>query len=241
MNRQNNKIRGFTLVELMLAMGFVSALLIAISMTVIQIGNIYNRGITLKEVNQTGKALSVELQNEISQTAPFSLKPDEGHYVVQPASGPALGGRLCLGSYSYIWNYGSVVKTGSLNQYEAPNSAIQLRFVKVGDVNSLYCVKSVSGTYKAVVLADAIELLTSDSNQLDLAVHKFDIESSSAVTDSKTGQQLYNIDFMLGTNDQGAISILGTGCKVPTDITSDTNYCSINEFNIVARAGNKAK
>jgi len=239
MNQRNNKLSGFTLVELMLAMGFVSALLIAISMTVIQIGNIYTRGVTLKEVNQTGRALSAELQNEISQTAPFSLVSGGGHYVVQPVSGPPLGGRLCLGSYSYVWNYGSVVVAGSLNKFAAPNSATQLRFVKISDVNGSYCIKSASGTYKAVVLSDATELLTSDSKQLDLAVHSFKINSSNAVTDSKAGQQLYAIDFILGTNDQGAIS--GTGCKVPTDITSDANYCSINEFNIVARAGNKAK
>lgn len=239
MNQRNNKIRGFTLVELMLAMGFVSALLIAISMTVIQIGNIYSRGVTLKEVNQTGRALSAELQNEISQTAPFSLASDGGHYVVQPASGAPLGGRLCLGSYSYVWNYGSVVAAGSLNKFAAPDSATQLRFVKISDVNGLYCIKSASGSYKAVVLSDATELLASDSKQLDLAVHSFNVESSNAVTDGKSGQQLYNIDFILGTNNQSAI--LGTGCRVPTDKLSDTNYCSINEFNIVARAGNKAK
>lgn len=93
----NHNKRGFTLIELMLAMTFVSALLLAIAMTVIQISNVYTRGLTLKEVNQAGRTISTELKRGISQSAPFAVPGPK--YVVQP-----WGGRLCVGQYSYIWN-----------------------------------------------------------------------------------------------------------------------------------------
>src|SRR5450759_2265716 len=95
--------RGFTLVELMLAMAFVSALLLAIAMTVIQIGNIYNRGITYKNVNQVGSSLVSELQRSIASNAPFDVSINgvgEGEHYINKG----WGGRLCTGQYSYIWN-----------------------------------------------------------------------------------------------------------------------------------------
>ena len=77
MNRVDRQ-NGFTLIELMLAMAFVSALLIAVAMTVIQIASIYNRGITLKDVNQTGSSVASELQRNIAGSASFNINPGPG-------------------------------------------------------------------------------------------------------------------------------------------------------------------
>ena len=61
------KQTGFTLIELMLAMTFISVLLLAIAMTIIQIGTIYNRGVTLKEVSQAARSISDELNRSITR------------------------------------------------------------------------------------------------------------------------------------------------------------------------------
>lgn len=236
----DSKQNGFTLIELMLAMGFVSMLLIAITMTVIQIGNIYNRGLTIKEVSQAGSLLSSELQHSLSESAPFDTNVNGEHYIEQSDSGKLIGGRLCIGQYSYIWNSGATISNNTAkNKYSGLNTPI--RFVKVLDPNGQYCLKQISNNeYPDITVADSSELLTADRDQLDLAVHAFGVKSSPSMIDSKTNQQLYYITFVLGTNDQAALNDLN--CKPPSDsVDRDPNFCSINEFKIMARAGSKIK
>jgi type II secretory pathway pseudopilin PulG len=232
MNRVDKR-NGFTLIELMLAMSFVSMLLIAIALTVIQIGNIYNQGLTLKEVNQAGRSITSELQRSIAVSSPFNINSGIGsRYIVQD-----WGGRLCIGQYSYIWNYGSSIKTNDdarLNIYS--NSSDKIRFVKAVDPNASYCTES----SKKIDHTTATELLSVSEH--DLAIHSFTVSTSSSASDSKTGQQLYDIEFFIGTNDQNALTTNSdTGavmCKPPNQPGADPAYCSVNQFNIVARAGN---
>ena len=47
--------KGFTLIELMLAMSFISVLLLSIAMVGIQAGKMYSRGIVLRDVNKAGR------------------------------------------------------------------------------------------------------------------------------------------------------------------------------------------
>ncbi|MDD3035324.1 MAG: type II secretion system protein [Candidatus Saccharimonadaceae bacterium] len=261
MNRRA-KPSGFTIIELMLAMAFVSFLLISIAMTVIQIGNIYNRGLTLKEVNQAARTITSELQRNIASGSPFKIDLGTGNlyqdeypkinssYVVQINGVDDYGGRLCLGQYSYIWNYGEYIKLNDpakLNVYSDSSNVI--RFIKVYDPNATYCETDSNGdlvnieiTYNPPIGSDnsfmePIELL--DSSDHDLALHSFKITSDyNTATDPKTGQKLYNINFVLGTNEQTAIDWNNSTCKPPNDKDSNLNYCSINEFNISARSGN---
>lgn len=228
----NRNKQGFTLIELMLAMTFVSALLLAIAMTVIQISNIYTRGLTLKEVNQAGRTISTELKRGISQSAPFTvLGPGPTKYVVRP-----WGGRLCVGQYTYVWNYGSTLSkrnppANGSNIYR--NSASKIRFIKVPDSSGSYC----STPTKPIESTGAIELLASGDR--DLALHRFTI-SNNPPTDAKSSQSLYSISYVIGTNDQTAL-MSGSGqtsCRAPSDAASDLNYCSINQFDIVVRALN---
>jgi len=228
-----DKRQGFTLIELMLSMAFLSVLLIAIAMTVIQIGSIYNRGLTLKDVNQAGGALASELQRTIANSSSFNVKVGEvgSQYIVQD-----WGGRLCLGQYSYIWNYGIdiVNKHPSRNVYS--NSTNDIRFIKVTDSNSIYCTE----TAKKVDINNAVELLSAGEH--DLAIHDFKINTEPTAGDNKTGQYLYSLDFVIGTNSQGALNyddgIGKVSCKTPSEAGSDPNYCLINSFSVVARAGN---
>lgn len=223
----NHNKQGFTLIELMLAMTFVSALLLAIAMTVIQISNIYTKGLTLKEVNQAGRTISTELKRGISQSSPFAIPGPK--YVAQP-----WGGRLCVGQYSYIWNYGSTLVnlgTDNNNSNVYAGGSTKMSFVKAPDSSGSYC----SSPSRAInKLGGAIELLASgDSN---LALHSFTIANNS--TDPKSDEGLYSITFTIGTNDQKALDATQTTCNAPSVAGSDINYCFVNKFNIVARAIN---
>lgn len=235
MNHKNTN--AFTLVELMFAMTFISVLLVAIAMTTIQIGNIYNKGITLRQVNQAGLAVSEELQRSIAASVPFDVTPKTistpanvtSKYVVRTG-----GGRLCLGNYSYAWNYGKALAGGSgapaiYNLYD-DNSPV--RFARVEDSGGSLC----ADTSIPVPRANATELLSSGDR--DLVVHAFSITETSS--DSNTNQAIYAISMLIGTNDAQQLTTDDSSCKPPAAGVGDQDYCSVNRLDIIARAGNKA-
>lgn len=241
MNHVVNKKHGFTLIELMLAMSFISVLLIAIAMTVIQISNIYNRGITLKDVNQAGRSISAEMTRSVSENPVFSIDTGPGNRFIEQS----WGGRLCVGEYSYVWNFGeAIVKNDSteLNEYDpaiiSKKSDEILRFAKVLDPRSSYC----QTPSKKINPNDAVELL--NIGEHNLAMHSFKISTEPTAVDTKTKQQLYLISFTLGTNDQAALTFdsgSSASCKPPSEEGSDLNYCAVNFFTLTVRAGNSIK
>jgi len=232
-----DKTSGFTLIELMLSMTFISVLLVAIAMTAIQISNIYNKGITLREVNQAGRAVSSELQRSIASSVPFDVTPksdnspgtENSKYVVRDG-----GGRLCLGNYSYAWNYGKALVGGAgapaiYNKYD-DNTPV--RFAKVEDAGGALC----SDVNLAVTKAKATELLSTGDRELVL--HSFAVTETSS--DPSTNQALYAITMVIGTNDRQQLTTDDASCKPPSAGVGDENYCSVNQWDIIARAGNKA-
>jgi type II secretory pathway pseudopilin PulG len=229
MNHVSQK-NGFTLVELMLAMGFVSVLLIAVLLTIIQIGGIYNRGLTLKEVNQAGRSLSSEIQRSISTSMPFDL--DESHYVSQPD-----GGRLCLGNYSYIWNYGQAISGGDmnkLNRYDDGDKRNEIIYlVKAYDPGLHYCLDVES----RVSSTGTVELV--NTGEYSLALHDFQISSDPTTYDARSNQRLYSVSVVVGTNEQEALVYnpnAESTCKPPAEASG--MYCAVNRFNVLIRAGN---
>ena len=261
----NKKQSGFTIIELTLAMAFVSVLLVAIALTVIQICGIYNRGVTLKEVNQAGRSISTDLQNSITATTPFSVDPQVGDVYLNPSTEYAKssivsqewGGSLCLGQFSYIWNNGKSISDAinsgdyaKLNKYSGVtysgtvSDGDIIRFIKIYDPNADYCVKNSQDNIPLVTKTKSTELLNVGQN--NLVIHKFAITTadSDAVNQAvvTTSQQLYDITFMIGTNDRSALNLDSNGvalsCAPPSVLTSDPTYCSVQQFHFVARAGN---
>lgn len=228
----HDKKYGFTLIELMLAMTFIAVLLIAIAVTTIQISAIYNKGITLREVNQAGRSISDELQRSISSAVPFDVTPrlDDSpttatsKYVKRDG-----GGRLCLGRYTYAWNYGRAITANS--EYNKYNNGDAVRFAKVTDPSGSLCATPTLSINRA----DATEMLTSGDR--DLVVH--DMTVNGGASDATTGQAIYAISIVVGTNDSEQLTTNDKSCQPPAAGAGKENYCSVNQFDIVARAGNK--
>lgn len=229
MTRRNNTQTGFTIIELMLAMSFVAMLLLAIAMVTIQIGHIYTKGITLREVNQAGRQLSDELQRSIAASGPINILPGSGSHLIDQSGE---GGRLCVGNYTYVWNYGKALTsaTGGPNVYDTGTTPI--RFVKVADTGASLC----ADPSKKIVQANATELL--DSGDRELVLHTF--QMTPQVSDAISGQAMYAINLTLGTNDQEELMTGDQSCKPPVDSKGGQDYCAVNQFNIIARAGSKA-
>lgn len=230
MLNKKSQQEGFTLIELVLATVFVSVLLISIVLVIVQVSNIYNRGLTLKGVDTVGREIAQHLRQDIARQKTFSVSPSSWSFV-------DLGndsGRYCLGRYSYAWNSAKDLQGSVKNKYTAGSENIRL--VKVEDSNRSLCQPAPDPAdpanliYHKIDKDKAVELIGSTSNFL--ALHKFKIEQ---IKDSGTGGAVYQITYILGTQDTALIDT-GGNCLAP-GVTSerDFSYCAINEFTIIAR------
>lgn len=244
----HNTKSGFTIIELMFSTTFIAVMLIAIAVCTIQISRTYERGLTVKEVNQVGRTLSDEFKRTIGGSAPFSVVPNSGgHYIQQGANG---SGRLCTGTFSYIWNAAPDLAAGAvgINRYPAGTTGKDpIHLVKLEDRPSAYCTPNAAGTYPDASATAAVELLRTGDRQLTIHALTVDSPEGTLVSDPKNKQRLYSLSFTLGTSDMsevekvtsGAIEAQGYRCKPPAN--GDLQYCSVNRFTVIARAGNTVR
>lgn len=124
------KKKGFTIIELMLAMSFLGTMLVGIASLTMRITNIYQKGLSLRNINAIGR----EIISDLTRTANSSRVnidinpevPDNGivtqsdidlaraeYFIYTEESelednknngSRQMGGVFCTGDYSYIWN-----------------------------------------------------------------------------------------------------------------------------------------
>lgn len=121
MIRRTDTQDGFTLVELLLALTFVSFILLFIVFAMLQVMGNYNKGLAIKEINQTSRTI-VE---EMSRVARFSS-------INTINTSATARGRICFGSVSYVWN----TKGSSTNKL-SNNAAVTLS--RVEDAGGALC------------------------------------------------------------------------------------------------------
>lgn len=118
---EDNK-SGFTIVELTLTMAFIGMLLIAIAVITTNILAIYQKGTTLKAVNNTGRDLIDSFSNAVTNAPSLNVKSSCAKFANsqdcenndgfmgftfnegRDTDGNQLYGVFCTGSYSYAWN-----------------------------------------------------------------------------------------------------------------------------------------
>jgi len=235
---QDNRIvqRGFTIIELLLAMSFIAVLLLTMAITVIQIGNMHNKGMTFRNVDQASRIITSDIRRVVGQSEPFPL---ENNVVTQKHPGSPVddpdGGRFCTGDYTYVWNFGKSLNN-PINKYETGDD--QIRFVRVRDKGGAYC----ADPARSIRNNDATELLA--ANGRDLAVQSFVVELITP--DDNTGQAIYFFSMQVGTNNQDAIErtadpilTINATCKPPSEGMGLQNFCAVNQFDFTAVAGNK--
>jgi type II secretory pathway pseudopilin PulG len=235
---RKRKQSGFTIIELVLAMGFLTALLLGIALTVIQLATTYNRGITITEVNQAGRTLNSELNSAIGQSGKFDVKE---HFKTNDG-----GGRICTGQYSFIWNYAKALASKDqkdVTKYAPPNAATPINLIKVRDNSQAYCEPSASDPSQfakkevaTIDVDDSAELLK--PGERDLKVYQFNVALAAGGQDALSGQELYQASFTIGAGDVSAVTGDGTECRPPTDLQSNLEYCAVQQFSLVIRAGN---
>ena len=230
---------GFTLVELSLAMAFIAMLLLGIAGLTIQISSIYNKGLTMRAVNESGQLIASVIQRTLSVSQPSQVS------FVNDISTTRGGGRLCASNVVYAWNYAGSLTTGlnNYNRYISGGAGREVRMIRfIGD--DTYCkFIPMTSQYKLLPNPSTVsttELLKSGDNTL--ALHSFTIAQDGsgnygeAVKDDDA-QRLYQVSFLIGNSSQGKF-INDSGCAAPESRVDD-EYCAVNQFNFIARAGNK--
>ena len=234
MNHVVKRTQGFTLIELMLAMTFIAILLLGIAMTIIQIGNIYNKGITVKEINQAGRSIGDDVKRTTAAAPSINLVTD---YATNSA-----GGRFCAGNYSYIWNTAKALENNDANltTYQSTPSK-QVHFVKVPDTSKIYCAKTGAGfTYRSIRALDtnlAQELLATGDHTL--GINEFNLPLTNAVTDVTTGETIYTLNYTIGSGATSAMDSTQSACLDPSQPNSNLTYCTVQQFTLVLRTGNR--
>lgn len=219
---------GFTIIELMLSMTFVSILLVSIAILTIQISHLYTKGLTMKEVNQAGSEVTNDIRSTIATSYADRVKFKQN------------GGRklLCSGEYTYIANDPQHISTPTSSDLIKFTNGTIVRFAKVRDLGGTLC--SVS-SLPSKLNSDAVELLAGGDR--GLVVRDLSLAPQSAFNaDLATGRMLYIIDLTLSTEVTNELDLVNDSCKPPSDaVNSGAEWCAIDKFSIVARVGNTYK
>lgn len=87
---RRNKQKGFTVIELMLAMSGIAFLLLFVVFAILHVTGLYTKGIATRQINQAGR----QMTDDISRAIRYGAQP-----VVLESNH-----RLCVGGKTYIWN-----------------------------------------------------------------------------------------------------------------------------------------
>lgn len=139
--------KGFTLIELMIALAFVAFILIFATTAVIQVMQTYNKGLAIKQINQAGRSTLEDMTRFLRTADPGAVN----------VSALASNRRACFGGVSYVWNLYNT-PSGGANKY---NDGSSLTLVRVNDAANAMCTPS-AGVYPSVPKAQATDVLSSN-------------------------------------------------------------------------------
>jgi prepilin-type N-terminal cleavage/methylation domain-containing protein len=123
---------GFTLIELLFAMAFLSILLFVIALLIVHVTTIYQKGLAMRAISQTGRELIDDISRSVSAAAILEVMDErydfngngvlsESEYILasrryyfqsydshtvrgeNAAQRPSFGA-FCTGTYTYLWN-----------------------------------------------------------------------------------------------------------------------------------------
>jgi len=179
----NARKAGFTVIELMMAMAFLTFILIFVVVATVQVLQAYNKGLTMKSVNQSSRSILDQLSRDISISSKPKLYRDGNE------------GRLCTETASYVWNtiYAPLPPNSSRNNYAGGNPAI-------------YLVRSSDPSLCNAAKTNQPDIASSGSSELLsplVGVNDLNLTQVAGTT------KLYQLDLSLGTPDPSGYESAG--------------------------------
>lgn len=198
------KAAGFTLVELTLAIAFIAFLVMFTVVATLQVMRTYNKGLAVKEINQTARTIVEELSRSLRAATPTSIN-------TAPNDATPSQSRICIGGVSYIWN----VAGGNLNKYSSTGTP-PVTFVRANDSGAALCSSS-GGIYPNVDPANATTLLSD----------RVWVQSLTVIKNPTTG--LATVTMQLSTTDDPTSPILETvvGGGVRCKGSTGDQFCAV--------------
>lgn len=222
---QMSKKSGFTIIELMLSMAFISVLLLSIVMISIQAGKMYNRGAVLRSLNQSARDVGDVMRRDFLQANRQQLMTERSGedlagvsrdgLVLKITNGLAESGRFCLGQYSYLWNTAKTLDQISDVDDLSTNPAVvtvdgqPINFVRVADPDGALC-KQVAGPdnnrYPHALNPDGniTSLLKQPIDKDDVVLSVYNLRVVPLVDRGDEG--LFKISYMVGTSKASEIA-----------------------------------
>ena len=165
--------KGFTIVEISLAMTFLAILMVAIATLIMRITNIYQKGLAMRAVNATGTEIIDDITRTISSTSYLvdihsqdtelggngvmdydnNYKLVSKYYYDYTNYGETREGKsfnfqyfgvFCTGNYSYIWNTARALDENSNNNFIEVNGK-KVKLIRIYDRNQSQCDKDYEG------------------------------------------------------------------------------------------------
>ena len=125
-----SKQKGFTLTELMLSMAFVSFLLLFLMAGIIHVMRIYNKGLSIRQINQSGRQVSEDFVRTAKYATAGTARYD------------SVNQRVCVNGITYAWNLNDPTAGGATikNSFTgAPAGTSPITMVRVTDSGGTLC------------------------------------------------------------------------------------------------------
>lgn len=153
---------GFTLVELVLSTAFIAFILIFMLSAMTQTMANYNKGLAIKQINQTARTVVEEMSRLVRGTTTSTIN-----------TAYLPNGRVCMGGVSYVWN----VRGAVANRYTDNTS---FTMVRVNDAAGALCAPGLPSVNKA----NSTEVL---SGQIWVQSVDVDVSSNQQLVDISIG------------------------------------------------------
>lgn len=235
--------KGFTILELLLSMSFIAILIISIALLTIHLSRLYNQGITMKDINQSGAEIASDIKRSIANASAGAGYPRTTTYDLYSAADPRKVRVICTGSVSYIVNYGQALEEGD-RYIRYTSGGRPVRVGKITDNSGRACSEGlgffgsipsnrfIPGAYAS----SARELLTQESG-LTLSVWYLGRDTYPNVAEPS----LSIFSLVIGTSESEDIEFPSDPSN-PADLSCRSasvggEWCGITVFEIVAQAG----
>lgn len=244
---KNNK-KGFTIIELMLAMAFLGTMLMAIATLVMRITNIYQKGLALRGVNSIGRELISDLTRTID-SSPTNIKvnPEFGHDITvndlkpvftnyflsidNASTGEQYSGIFCTGSYSYVWNTAPTIVKSRDSDTANDTSLITLklsdgtryipRFARFADRERFACEHNDGAT---VPKSRTIDLSASSTHERKME------HISELISNDETDLALYDFRVLPAAQNETTKQILYSGSFILATVRGGVNIRSNGDY-----------
>jgi prepilin-type N-terminal cleavage/methylation domain-containing protein len=246
--------KGFTIIELMLAMSFVAVLMVSVAFLIIRVTAIYQKGLTIRSINQVGRNLTSDFIRAVADSpVDDSLSSRDAYYYSLPSTGTQMQGAFCTGKNSYLWNTGTAINTGKRVRFKNAKGTFDFRLLRLDDAGRVACEKlkelgasgnvidfstlSGSNPLKDNVPIELLTLSSADTaagteaaSESDLAL--YDLRVYAPTINHVTGHAYYSATFILATLRGVDITLSGNYCKnISETLNTDFSYCALNKFN----------